>query len=246
MEHYIIKTDSFEGPFDLLLFFIERDELDINDIPIAKITDDFLAHIKQMEELNIDIASEFILVAATLMRIKAKMLIPRKELDEEGFEIDPRDELKNRLLEYQQYKSVIEELRVLEEERGQKVYRGNASYELQQIANKALVDVELESLTLFKLFTTFQNLLDKYEDSKKEITVHKISNYNYTIEEQRLYLLSSIDKKGKVSFTHVFGQLDNRIHAIVTFLSLLELLNLQLLTITQGLGVNNFWLTKSE
>ena len=101
---FTIQLPQFKGPFDLLLFFIERDELDIYDIPIAKITDEFLEYIRAMEALNIDLASEFILVAATLMRIKAKMLIPRQILDEEGNEIDPRDELVQRLLEYKRYK----------------------------------------------------------------------------------------------------------------------------------------------
>ena len=100
MQGYTIKIQQFEGPFDLLLFFIERDELDVNNIPISKITEDFLNYIKELEKLNIDIASEFILVAATLMRIKAKLLIPRKEVDEEGNEIDPREELTQKLLEY--------------------------------------------------------------------------------------------------------------------------------------------------
>ena len=104
---YNIKLSQFEGPFDLLLFFIERDELDIYNIPIAKITDDFLEYIRHMEALNIDLASEFILVAATLMRIKAKMLIPRKPIDEEGNEVDPREELVQRLLEYKRYKSCL-------------------------------------------------------------------------------------------------------------------------------------------
>ena len=99
-----IKLPLFEGPFDLLLFFIQRDELDIYDIPISKITDDFLSYLKDLEKLNVDVASEFILVAATLMRIKAKMLLPRPQLDEEGNEIDPRDELVKHLLEYKKYK----------------------------------------------------------------------------------------------------------------------------------------------
>ncbi len=150
---YTIKIKQFEGPFDLLLFFIERDELDIYDIPIATITEDFLAYMREMESMNIDLASEFILVAATLMRIKAKMLLPRKELDEEGNEIDPREELVQRLLEYKRYKEVIEDLRSYEERRGKVNPRGNASDELQKIANKALVDVELESITMFKLLT---------------------------------------------------------------------------------------------
>ena len=98
-ENFEVKLPLFEGPFDLLLFFIERDELDIYDIPISKITSDFLDYIHQMEELNMELASEFILVAATLMRIKSKMLLPRPQLDEQGNEIDPREELVRHLLE---------------------------------------------------------------------------------------------------------------------------------------------------
>ena len=95
-----VRLPLFEGPFDLLLFFIERDELDINDIPISTITNDFLEYIRQLETLNIEVASEFILVAATLMRIKSKMLLPRPQLDDEGNEIDPREELVKHLLAY--------------------------------------------------------------------------------------------------------------------------------------------------
>ena len=126
---YTIRIDAFEGPFDLLLFFIERDELDIYDIPIAKITDDFLEYVHTLESLNIDMASEFILVAASLMRIKAKMLIPRKEVDEEGNEIDPREELIQRLVEYKAYKEATNELRDKEEARSLSFPRGNVAVE---------------------------------------------------------------------------------------------------------------------
>src|SRR5262245_37555105 len=105
-ENFEVKLPVFEGPFDLLLFFIDRDELDICDIPIAKITNDVLDYVHHMETLNIEIASEFILVAATLMRIKSKMLLPRPQLDEQGNEVDPREELVKHLLEYKKYKSV--------------------------------------------------------------------------------------------------------------------------------------------
>jgi segregation and condensation protein A len=98
-ENFEIKLPLFEGPFDLLLFFIERDELDIYDIPIATITNDFLNYMRQLETLNMELASEFILVAATLMRIKSKMLLPRPQIDEQGNEIDPREELVKHLLE---------------------------------------------------------------------------------------------------------------------------------------------------
>lgn len=243
---YTIKLPQFEGPFDLLLFFIERDELDIHDIPIAQLTNDFLEYIRQMEALNIDLASEFILVAATLMRIKAKMLIPRKEVDEEGNEIDPREELVQRLLEYKRYKSVLDEMRQMEEARSARTGRGNTSKELAQIATKALVDIELESVTLFKLLRTFERLVQRYEDRANTKIVHKVYRYSYTIQDQQIYLLTKVKKGKRSSFEDLFGYCKNRVHAIVTFLALLELLNMQKLHVTQGLGVNNFWLTVPE
>lgn len=243
---YTIKIKQFEGPFDLLLFFIERDELDIYDIPIAKITDDFLHYIRDIEALNIDIASEFILVAATLMRIKAKMLIPRKEVDEEGNEIDPRDELVRRLLEYKQYKAVIEDLRQLEERRAKSQSRGNIADELQIIANKALVDVELESVTMFKLLQAFQRVMERFEDVKRQ-AIHTIARYNYTVYDQKTFILESVHKaESPVGFETIFANCQDRIHAIVTFLALLELLNQQQVGVTQGLGPNNFWLYEKD
>lgn len=243
---YNIHLPQFEGPFDLLLFFIERDELDINDIPIHTVTEDFLAYIRQMEVLNVDLASEFILVAATLCRIKAKMLIPRKPVDEEGNEIDPREELVNRLLEYKRYKSVLDEMRYLEETRAQREHRGNVSRELQQIATKALVDVELESLTLFKLLKTFEKLVNRQEMEDRKHIVHTIVKFDYTIAGQQDFIFSKLGKGKKTDFKSLFLRLENRIQAIVTFLGLLELLNAQLVIITQGEGMNNFWLSLPE
>jgi segregation and condensation protein A len=245
VQSYTIKLKQFEGPFDLLLFFIERDELDIYDIPISKITEDFLLYIKELERLNIDIASEFILVAATLMRIKAKLLLPRKEIDELGNEIDPREELTQRLLEYKKYKEILDEMRTMEETRSTKFQRGNVSTELRVIASKALVDVELESLTLYKLLTTFQKLMEEYEIRGSQ-TIHRIAKYNYTIEEQQTFIMSKLKKGTKVGFKNLFTGLENKIHAIVTFLSLLELLNIQRVLVTQGEGINNFWITSLD
>jgi segregation and condensation protein A len=240
-QSYTIKLPQFEGPFDLLLFFIERDELDINDIPISQITTEFLDYIRQMEEMNIDLASEFILVAATLCRIKAKMLIPRKPVDEEGNEIDPREELVQRLLEYKRYKSVLDEMRQLEEIRSKQAFRGNVSRELRQIANKALVDAELESLTMFKLLKAFQRVMERYENRNPK-SIHKIANFSYTISDQSARIMTLIKTGVKTSFESVFKDCENRIHAIVSFLSILELANLQKITLTIGLGYNNFWL----
>ena len=224
----------------MLLFFIERDELDINDIPIAKITDDFLAYIRQMEAMNIDLASEFILVAATLCRIKARMLIPRKPVDEEGNEIDPRQELVQRLLEYKRYKSVLDDMRKLEEERSSREYRGNVSRELRKIASVALVDVELESLSLFRLLRTFERMVQRFEESKHRV-VHTVAKWPYTIAEKQEYIFKKIKPGKRTEFKELIAGMRNRIEAIVTFLALLELLNLQKVAITQGEGPNNFW-----
>ncbi len=243
---FTIKLPVFEGPFDLLLFFIERDELDIYNIPIAKITDDFLDYMHHMESMNIDLASEFIVVAATLMRIKAKMLLPRKPLDEEGNEIDPRHELVERLLEYKRYKSVLEDLRRLEEMRAFMNPRGYAATEMRKLAEHALADAEMESVTLYKLLRVFERLLARFEDEQKNKRVHTVYNYNYTIQEQRAYLASKLKKGKKTAFENLFLTLENRIHAIVTFLALLELLNEQAVSLIQGEGVNNFWLTLPE
>jgi len=239
---YTIKIKHFEGPFDLLLFFIERDELDIYDIPIAKITDDFLKYIREVEAMNIDVASEFIVVAATLMRIKARLLLPRKELDDLGNEIDPRDELVKRLLEYKRYKEILEQLRSHEDRRSKIVHRGNVTSELQKIANKALVDVELESVTLFKLLKAFSRVMSRFEESSHS-AMHTMVRYQYTVSEQQDMILSALDKSVRAGFQEMFGKCENRIHAIVTFLALLELLNAQQVIITQGLGANNFWIS---
>ena len=234
---YTIELEHFKGPFDLLLFFIQRDELDIQDIPIKKVTADFLDYIRKMEELNIELASEFILVAATLMRIKAKMLLPRKPVDEEGNEIDPRKELVNRLLEYRQYKDILDDLRRMEDIQGARHERGNVSENMKNIAQKALIDVELENLDLFNLLKAFQRVLERSESTKKK--VHTIFNYTYSIRGQQEYILDQIPTDKPISFNKLFLHLDNRVHAIVTFLALLELANLQRISILIGEGINN-------
>lgn len=245
MATYNISLPQFEGPFDLLLFFIERDELDINDIPIASITNDFLAYIRQMESFSIDMASEFIVVAATLCRIKAKMLLPRKEMDEEGNEVDPREELVRQLLEYKRYKSVLDELRALEETRAQRKGRGNASSELRVIAQKALVDAELESLNLFRMLQVFQQSMERFEDRQK-VRLHKVLRYNYSIKEQKAWVLHLATRHKECDFNALFGECQNRIHALFNFLAVLELIQLGNLGIIVGGDINDFKVYKKE
>lgn len=180
------------------------------------------------------------------MRIKAKMLIPRKEVDEEGNEIDPRMELAERLLEYKRYKDILDQMKEMELHRSKKEGRGYISSELKSIATKALVDIELESINLYKLLQTFQRLLEQQEYRQKREQVHQIVKYSYTIKGQQDLIRTRIKKGSKTNFKSLFEGLENRVHAIVTFLALLEMLNLQLLAITQGEGMNNFWVESLE
>ena len=145
-----IQLPQFKGPFDLLLFFIERDELDIYDIPIHTITEEFLVYIQKMQEFNMEVASEFILVAATLMKIKAQMLLPRKKLDDDGNEIDPREELVQKILEYKQFKEISARLAEIEEHEMLKIKRSGAEMELKVIADLHRTELEMEHGTVNK------------------------------------------------------------------------------------------------
>jgi segregation and condensation protein A len=239
-----IKLPLFEGPFDLMLFFIERDELDIYDIPISKITVDFLDYLHTMEKLEIEVASDFILFAATLMKIKSKMLIPRPELDENGEEIDPREELVRHLLEYKKYKSVIEDLAILEETRLTKEKRGNVLSEIKAIAAHSDVDAEMQDLDLYKLLKVYQKVIARYS-SRTDETKHTVIQYPYSIEQQKDYVLEKMNYKDKVPFTDFIQEKPDKIFVIYTFLAILELLQLTMVTITIGEGFNNFWVEKT-
>lgn len=190
-------------------------------------------------------ASEFIVVAATLMRIKAKMLLPRKEKDEFGEEVDPREDLVQRLLEYKRFKEVLDDFAKMEEDQSKKLPRGNVGKEIKEIAQKALVDVELESVSLFKLMQVFNRLLDNMQNDSQKV-VHRIFDYDYTIEDQSEYIYSKLLTASRLDFKELFAPLQNRVHAIVTFLALLEMVSQQKLSLTLGEGVNNFWINSRE
>ena len=241
---YEIKLPLFEGPFDLLLFFIERDEIDIMDIPISKITNDFFEYISDLESMNIEVASEFIVVAATLMRIKSKMLLPRLSLDEEGNEIDPREELVEHLIEYKKYKSVISEFSDLEDSRLSKKIRGNLESEVGTIAERAKVESELQDIDLYKLLVVFQNVLSKYENEKNN-PKHQIFEYPYTITEQKKFLINLLKSKSKISFIRLVEDNPLKILVIYNFLAMLELIQESKIKLSLGNGMNNFWIQKS-
>jgi len=242
---YQIKLSQFEGPFDLLLFFIERDELDIYNIPITKIINDFLDYIHKEEALNIELSSEFILFISTLMRIKAKMLLPRKELDALGNEIDPRQELVDKILEYKRFKEVSAKMAEMEAERMLLVKRGNIQKELSQIGEQAAEGTEVQTITLFKLMKSFEKVMLRLHE-KRNRPVHTVIQYNYTMEGSRDFMLSFAQKEKTVAFEKIFDDCENRVHAIFLFLSLLELVQQKFLKIIIGEGRNNFIIEYNE
>ncbi|MDQ3277278.1 MAG: segregation/condensation protein A [Bacteroidota bacterium] len=242
---YQIRLPQFEGPFDLLLFFIERDELDIYNIPITRIINDFLAFIHSQEELNIELSSEFILFISTLMRIKAKMLLPRKELDAQGNEIDPRQELVDKILEYKKYKEAAAEMALLEAERLLMSKRGNIQKELSHIGEEASEGTEVQTITIFKLMKAFERVMQRYHDRMNKPT-HTVVRYNYTMETSRATMISLVQRERTLSFEKIFEQVENRVHAIFTFLSMLELVQGRFIRIIIGEGRNNFIVEYNE
>ncbi|MGK2863137.1 MAG: segregation and condensation protein A, partial [Chitinophagaceae bacterium] len=227
---YQIRLAQFEGPFDLLLFFIERDELDIYNIPITKITNDFLDYIHKQEAINIELSSEFILFISTLMRIKAKMLLPRKELDEQGNEIDPREELVNKILEYKRFKEASAKLAEMESLRMLMVKRGNIQKELSHLGEEAREGTEIQNITIFKLMKAFEKAMQKYSDRVNK-PVHTVVQYRYTMETTRQSMLTLVQTEKTLAFEKIFESAENRVHAIFLFLSLLELIQLKFMKI---------------
>jgi segregation and condensation protein A len=244
-ENYQIKLPEFEGPFDLLLFFIERDELDIYNIPITKITNEFLDFIRSSEALNVDLGSEFILFISTLMRIKAKMLLPRKELDQEGNEIDPRQELIDKILEYKKFKQAALEMQQMEALRMMMVKRGNLQTELAKIGEESGEGTEIQTVTLFKLMKAFERVAQRLHE-KRHQPVHTVVQYNYTMEGSRQYMLDLVKKERSISFDKIFNIAENRIHAIFLFLNMLELVQGRYFSILISEGWNNFVIEYNE
>ena len=236
---YKIHLPQFEGPFDLLLFFIERDELDIYNIPITKIINDFLDYVHSQDHLDIELSSEFILFVSTLMRIKAKMLLPRKELDAQGNEIDPRQELIDKILEYKRFKEAAAQMADMEASRMLMLKRGNLQKELAIIGEESSEGSEIQTVTLFKLMKTFDKVMQRMEERQNK-PQHIVLRYNYTMEESRDYMLDRVKTEHTLAFENIFEVCQNRIHAIFLFLSLLELVQQKYMAILIGEGKNNF------
>lgn len=221
---YKIKLHQFEGPLDLLLFFIKRDELDILDIPISRITKEFLEYINYLQELDLEIAGDFIVMAAELMQIKVKMLLPREPgMEEEG---DPRAELVRRLLEYKRFKEVTEQLSNLELEQRKLFFRKAFHHDPKKIL---LEDQEegLKDITMYKLITAFKRAISRIP---KKI-YHDIELLNVTIDEQISYIIDFFRVRDEGTFLELISHMTEKIRIIVTLVAMLELMKAQILGI---------------
>ncbi|MFQ6008200.1 MAG: segregation and condensation protein A [Candidatus Zixiibacteriota bacterium] len=218
---YRVELNVFQGPLDLLLYLIQKEEVDIYDIPIAKITGEYLKYIELMSTLNLEIAGEFILMAAMLIRIKTKMLLPRSS--EYLEEPDPREELITALIEYKKYKQAGEILRgkALQEERNYvppPVAQTNGTVRLS------------ETTTLFDLLTAFRDLL---KNQPKE-TFHEVSAEEITIEDRIVHIMRLLREKEFAVFNELFADSPVKVVAVVTFIALLELARARRVTISQS------------
>ena len=214
---YQIHLDNFEGPIDLLLYFIRRDELDIYDIPISKITKEFVDTIEEWEKMHLNVAGDFIVMASTLMRIKAKLLLPRPEFDDDGEIIDPRTELIQQLVEYKRYKNAAELLNNLSNDQSQRFRR-----QLEPLIAVDESDVEenlILDVTLFDLARFFKSAMD----SMPVVSQFELNREPVKLEEQKKFIYKYFDGDGKLKFSTILKKLETRMEIVVTFLAILDL-----------------------
>jgi segregation and condensation protein A len=230
---YKIKLHEFEGPLDLLLFFLKRDELDIYDIPISRITKEFMTYLHLLEQLDLEVAGDFILMAATLMQIKVKMLLP-KEVDEKGEEIDPRADLVRALLEYKRYKEMSEEMSFMESNMRKYNYRGNFEEDSKQALND--YEVLLKNITIYDLIKAFKKaLMDRPAEP-----VHQIKKWNVSIDEQITYITNRLKEEPSVSFLQLMIEMRDRIRIVVTFIAMLEMVKAGSIGLRESATLNDF------
>tara|TARA_B100000287_G_scaffold394768_1_gene409110 strand:- start:511 stop:1239 length:729 start_codon:yes stop_codon:yes gene_type:complete len=214
---YQIHLDNFEGPIDLLLYFIRRDELDIYDIPISKITKEFVQTIEEWKKMHLHVAGDFIVMASTLMRIKAKMLLPRPDLDDDNEIIDPRTELVQQLVEYKRYKNAAEMLNNLSSDQSQKFSR-----QLEPLIFADDSDFEenlIIDVTLFDLARFFKSAID----NMPVVSQFELNREPVKLEEQKKFIFKYFDGDGKLKFSTILGKLETRMEIVVTFLAILDL-----------------------
>jgi segregation and condensation protein A len=224
---YTIKLQEFEGPLDLLLFFIRRDELDIYNIPISRITKEFLEYIHYMETLDLEVAGEFLVMAADLMQIKVKMLLPPEPGEEE--EQDPRANLVKRLVEYKRFKEAAVGMTVQEEAQRKIYYRSYFEAD-PRVTTAEEEDESLRDVSLFDLISSFKFAIERMP--KK--FVHEIVRLNVTLEEQIDYVLDFFSRRSEATFYELVKDMAEKVRVVVTFMALLELIRTQRIVVRQA------------
>lgn len=235
METITYKLEHFEGPLDLLLHLIEKNKIDIYDIPIVEITSQYLAYVRQMEREDLDIVSDFLVMAATLLDIKARMLLP-KEISEEGEEIDPRAELVLRLLEYKRYKLLAEELADREEDALLHLYKPSTiPPEVAKYQPPVDLDEILDGLTLAKLKRIFEQVMKRQENKVDPIRSKfgAIRREPVSLEKKIRSVLDYARKKRRFSFRQLLECQWDKLEVVVTFLAVLELMKTGKIHLTQ-------------
>jgi segregation and condensation protein A len=223
---YTVKLSDFEGPLDLLLFFIKRDELDIYDIPISKITEEFLECLHFMQQTDLEIAGEFLVMASELMQIKVKMLLPPEPGGEE--EIDPRANLVQRLVEYKRFKEMSQKMQGLEDERMNIFDRGYRSAD-EHVAEEETSEDLIRDVTFFDLIASFKFAMDRMPRK----FIHEIQKLNVTVEEQIAYIEDFFSRRSEATFFEMVKDFREKIRIVVTFLALLEVIRSKKLIIRQ-------------
>ena len=237
MDSYAVQLENFEGPLDLLLHLIKKNEMDISDIPIAAITEQYLGILDAMKTLNLDIAGEFLLMAATLLHIKSKMLLPSiVEEENEEEEEDPRAELVRRLLEYQKYKDISETLDT-QALLGRDLFTRSAPE--PEVLEEA--DTSFVAIGLFDLLTALKEVLQE----KPEAALHEISLEQLSVTDRINAILSGLQGRESIAFADLFSEQVNRSEVIVTFLALLELIKMRMIRCMQNTHHGTIWLFPS-
>ena len=223
---YRVKLSDFEGPLDLLLFFIKRDELDITNIPIARITQEYLDSLQLMASLDLEVAGEFIVMAATLMQIKVRMLLPRDENAE--VEEDPRAELVRRLIEYKRFKEMSQSMSSMEEQQ-RKVYYRKFFHADTRIQPDDDVDNEtLKDISLFNLIAAYKTAMDHMP--KK--VIHEVNLLPVTIDEQISFVMDYLRVHGTGTFLRVVAHMTEKVRIVVTIIAILELTKNKVITLS--------------
>ncbi|MBN1826061.1 MAG: segregation/condensation protein A [Candidatus Eisenbacteria bacterium] len=237
---YRVQLEKFEGPLDLLLYLIKRDEIDIYDIPISRIADQYLEHVQMMQMLDLDVAGEFLVMAATLMRIKAKMLLPRPAEDEEEEEEDPREELVRRLLEYRRYKRAAEQLTRDREERRLLVGRTRFMPEEDEEGEEEDPPELQVPVDMVGLLRVFAQLIER----APRIDPYEVILDEYNMEEKAELIERRLGEEEQVEFTSLFGEEPPKQEVIVTFIAVLELLRLQRIRMVQAGLFGRIWIRR--